>query len=135
MTSARYPRATGAARLVPSHAELRPTFAQVWPTLFWAAWGAWIAIADLRQADLQPAVIRLMLGAAVLGYARPRRWWLWALALACWVPLEPVLGVLCGLTPSYDYNLGVWALPPLPALAGGLVGRGLANAMRERKPA
>jgi hypothetical protein len=116
--------------MVPSPAELRPTFAQTWPWLFWAVWGAWIAFADLRQTDLQPAMVRLLFGAMVLGYARPRRWWLWALVLALWVPLEPVLGVLFGLAPTYDYNPGMWLLPPLPALAGALVGRGLASAMR-----
>jgi len=133
MTGVRFPRPTGAARMVPSPAELRQTLAQSWPWLFWAAWGTWIAFADLQHTDIQPAILRLLVGALVLGYARPRRWWLWSLALACWVPLEPVLAVLAGLSPTYDYNLGVWALPPLPALAGGLVGRGIASAMRERK--
>jgi len=98
--------------------------------VFWAVWGLWIAVSDLRHSDLQPAVLRLLAGAMLLGYARPRRWWLWALALATWVPLEPVLALLFNVTPGIDYNLWVWALPPVPALAGGLIGRGLATAAR-----
>ena len=134
MTSVRFPlRATGAARLVPTPAELRPDWKTVWPWLFWALWGGWLAVSDLHSDDLQGAILRMVFGAAVLGYARPRRWWLWSLALALWVPAEPLLAVLLRTTPTFDYNPGVWLLPPLPALVGGLLGRGIATGVLTRR--
>ena len=81
MQSVRFPpRPIGAARLVPTPADLRPDWKRAWPWLFWALWGAWLAVSDLRSADLQPAVFRMVLGAAVLGAARRRHWWGWSLA-------------------------------------------------------
>ena len=127
------PRATGAARLVPTPADLRPDLKTAWPWLFWMLWGAWLAVSDLRSDDLQGAVLRMVLGALVLGYARPARWWLWSLALAAWVPAEPALATLLHITPNFDYNPGMWFLPPIPALVGGFLGRGIATGVLTRK--
>ena len=96
-----------------------------WPWLFWALWGVWLAVSDLRNSDVQSAVIRVFVGAAVLGAARPRRWWFWALALAAWVPAEPLVARVAGIPMSYPFNLGALFLPPLPALLGAAVGKGL----------
>ncbi|HEY6193420.1 MAG TPA: hypothetical protein VI504_00110 [Candidatus Eisenbacteria bacterium] len=136
MHSVRFPpRPIGAARLVPTPTDLRPEWKHAWPWLFWALWGAWLAVSDLRSDDLQPAVFRMLLGAAVLGAAQRRRWWLWSLALAAWVPAEPIVAAVLRTTPGYETNSGVWILPPLTALVGGFLGRGIAaSALAHRKP-
>ena len=91
------PRPTGAARLVPSPAAVqRLEWNSAWPWLFWALWGAWLAVSDLSNDDLQPAMTKLLIGAAVLGFARPSRWLLWSLALAAWVPAEPLVVAAVG---------------------------------------
>lgn len=136
MNSVRFPlRPTGAARLVPTPAELRPDWKTAWPWLFWALWGGWLAVSDLHSDDLQGAVLRMVFGALVLGFARPRHWWLWSLALAAWVPAEPMIATILRTTPSFEYNAGMWLLPPLPALVGGFLGRGIANGVRARRGA
>lgn len=119
--------------MVPTPEELRLDWKTVWPWLFWALWGAWLAVSDLHSDDLQPAVLRLMVGAAVLGYARPARWWLWSLALAAWVPAEPLLATVLHMTPTFEYNPGVFLLPPLPALVGGFFGRAIATGVLTRR--
>src|SRR5262252_9472400 len=99
-----------------------PAWKTAWPPLYWLLWGAWLAVSDLRdERALQSALLRLLIGAAVLGLARPRRWWLWSLALAAWVPLEPVLAVALKLDTRYEFDWGSWLLPPLPALLGGVL--------------
>lgn len=100
-------------------------WASVWPWLFWALWGVWLAVSDLRNSDVQPAVIQMFVGAAVLGAARPRRWWLWALALAAWVPAESLVARVAGIPMSYPFNMGSLLLPPLPALLGAAAGKGI----------
>ena len=127
------PRATGAARLVPTPADLRPDLKTVWPLLFWVLWGAWLAVSDLRNDEAQAAVLRLVIGSAVLSFARPRQWWLWSLALALWVPAEPLLAAILRITPRFEPNIGVWLLPPLPALVGGMLGRAVATGVAARK--
>ena len=117
---------------MPSAASQRLDWKTGWPWLFWALWGAWLAVSDLRSDDLQPAVLRLVLGAVVLGYARPSTWWLWSLALAAWIPAEPFIAGLLRTTPGFDYNPGVWLLPPLVALVGGFLGRGIARGVFTR---
>ena len=119
--------------MVPSAASQRLAWKSVWPWLLWAVWGAWLAVSDVRSDDLQAAAFRLLIGAVVLGYARPKRWWLWSLALAAWVPAEPLIGRLLRTTPGFGYNLGAWLLPPLPALAGGFLGRVIARSVLERQ--
>ena len=131
-----HPRPVGAERLVPTPAETDRAWKTVWPWLFWALWGVWLVVSDLRdERQLQPALLRLLIGAALLGFLRPRRWWLWSLALAAWVPFEPALAVLLRLSPSYEFNIGSWVLPPLPALIGGFLGRSMARGVRPRKAA
>jgi hypothetical protein len=100
----------------------------IWPFVFWFGWGLWIAISDLQNTDVQPTVIKLIVGAAVLGFARPSTWWIWSLALAAWVPLEPMVASLFHLVRAYHTTfVGALALPPIPALIGGLVGRTFAR--------
>ena len=123
----------GAARLVPTPAELRPDWKSAWPWLFWALWGAWLAVSDLRDAELQPTMLRMIVGAAVLGYARPRTWWLWSLVLAAWIPAEPLVASVLRITPAIEYTLGNWLLVPLPALLGGFLGRGIAAGVAARR--
>jgi len=126
------PRAMGAARLVPPPSRLE--WSTVWPWAFWALWGGWLAVSDLLDENhLQPALVRLLVGAAVLGLARPKRWWLWSLALAAWVPIEPALAVLMRISPGYEFDAGSWLLPPLPALVGGFLGRSMARGAGPRK--
>ena len=100
-------------------------WANVWPWLFWALWGVWLSVSDLRNSDVQAAVIQMFVGAAVLGAMRPKRWWLWALALAAWVPAEPLIARVAGIPMSYPFNMGALFLPPLPALLGAAAGKGL----------
>ncbi len=128
-----HPHPTGAARLVPSPTDLKPEWKTAWPWLFWVLWGVWLAVSDLRDDDVQPAVLRLLLGAAILGYARPKRWWLWSLALAAWVPAEPLVAAALRLTLQTHDNPGVWLLPMLPALVGGLLGRSIARGVLTRR--
>jgi len=32
-------------------------WASAWPWLFWALWGVWLAVSDLRNSDVQPVGI------------------------------------------------------------------------------
>ncbi|MFN8587642.1 MAG: hypothetical protein U0704_07535 [Candidatus Eisenbacteria bacterium] len=92
-----------------------------WPWLFWALWGAWLAASDLRNDDVQPAVVLLFAGAGVLGFARPARWWAWAVALGAWVPAEPLLAAVTRAPMAYPPNWGA-LLAFVPALLGGAAG-------------
>ena len=130
-----HPRAIGSARVVPSPAEMPSPWKLAWPWLFWAACGVWLAVLDMRNDEVQPAVLVLILGAAVLGFARPRAWWLWSLALAAWIPAEPLVNGALRLGLSPHVNPGTWLLPPIPALVGGLVGWGIARGVRAHGPA
>ncbi len=106
-------------------ASPRTIWASVWPWLFWALWGAWLAVSDLRNSDVQAGVIQLFVGAAALGAARPQRWWAWALLLAAWVPAEPLVARTLAVPMSYPLNWGSVLLPPIPALMGAGVGMAL----------
>ncbi len=128
-----HPRPAGAARLVPSPAELPSAWKTAWPWLFWLLWGVWLAVSDLRNDDIQPAVFRLMIGSLVLGYARPHTWWLWSLALAAWVPAEPLVAAIFRMTNTFQNDFVGWCLPPLPALVGGFLGRGIALGVVTRR--
>ncbi len=125
-----HPRSTGTARLVPLPSEMPSAWQIAWPWLFWACWGVWLAVSDLRNDEVQPAVLKLVLGAAILGFARPRGWWFWSLALAAWIPAEPLVASLLRMDAMAHVNPGAWYLPPIPALVGGLLGRSVARAVR-----
>jgi hypothetical protein len=124
------PRPIGAARLVPLPSEMPSAWQTAWPWLFWACWGAWLAVSDLRSEGVQPAVLRLVVGAAVLGFARPRTWWAWSLALALWIPAEPYVALLLGTGRVPHDDLGVWFLPAIPALVGGFLGRSVSHGVK-----
>lgn len=123
------PRANGAGRMVPLPSEMPSAWQTAWPWLFWACWGAWLAVSDLRTDDVQPAVMRLIVGAGVLGYSRPRTWWLWSLALAAWIPAESLVASWFHLDAIANDAFGAWLFPPLPAIAGGLLGRSIAKSL------
>ena len=121
-----HPRPTGAARLVPPP-TVPSAWRTGWPWLFWACWGAWLAVSDLRDDEVQLAVIRLILGGALLGFARPRTWWFWSFALAAWIPAEPLLASLFRIEFAREADPGRWYLPLIPALLGGFLGRSVAR--------
>jgi hypothetical protein len=129
-----HPRPVGTARMVPSPREMRPSWKSAWPWLFWACWGAWLAVSDLRNDDVQPAVLRMLVGGVVLGFARPHTWWRWGLALALWVPVEPMLNAAFSLGAQLESNPGAWFLPSIPALIGAFLGRSMALGARKRPP-
>jgi len=122
--------AIGAARLVPPPPAMPSAWQIAWPWLFWVCWGAWLAVSDLRNDEVQPAVIRLVVGAALLGFARPRGWWFWSLALAAWIPAEPLVASLFRLDAPLHDNAATWYLPPVPALLGGFLGRCIARGVK-----
>lgn len=95
----------------------------IWPFLFWGGWGLWTATGDLQTSNVAPALIKLGIGAAVLGFARPNGWWIWALALSAWVPLEPLVAEAMKMENATRSALLGTLLPPIPALLGGVVGR------------
>jgi hypothetical protein len=109
-----------------------PAWKAIWPLVFWAAWGLWLAVADLQNADVQPAVLRLLVGGGVLGFARPNTWLLWAIALSAWVPLEPFVAQVLHLPDTFRSTLLGMLLPLVPALVGGYLGRTLARIARRR---
>jgi hypothetical protein len=90
----------------------------------------WLSVSDLRNHGLQSAFLLLIVGSAVLGFARPRAWWFWSLALAAWIPAEPMVASLLGMTATPSTNAAAWFLPPLPALVGGFLGRSIARAVK-----
>lgn len=126
MTVRSHTRPAEHARLVPLPAESRLAWATVWPWLFWLCWGVWLAVSDLRETQLQPAIMRVLMGATVLGFARPARWWAWALALAAWVPAEPLIATLTRLPSDVVLSPGMFVLPLFPAFVGGFLGRSMA---------
>jgi hypothetical protein len=85
---------------------------------------------DLRNDEVQPAVLVLLAGGFVLGFARPRRWWAWGLALGAWIPAEPLWGRLRHLVPLYPYNPGV-VIAFIPALLGAGAGAWMAKVRQE----
>lgn len=93
------------------------------PYVFWLGWGLWIAIGDLHSAEVQSAVIKLLVGGAVLGFFRPTTWWIWALALSAWVPLEPLVARFLEMPDTFRSTLLGTVLPVIPAVIGGLLGR------------
>jgi hypothetical protein len=97
----------------------------VWPWLFWLCWGVWLAVSDLREPGLQPAIMRVLMGATVLGFAKPLRWWVWSLALAAWVPAEPLIAALFRIPSGVTWSPGMFVLPMFPALVGGFLGRSM----------
>lgn len=109
--------------MVPSPSEMPSVWKWILPFLFWTGWGLWTAIADMGNDDVQPAVLRLFIGAAILGMWRPRTWWVWALALSAWIPAEPLVASALHLTQPFKSGLAGTLLPPIPALLGGFLGR------------
>ncbi|MBI5169253.1 MAG: hypothetical protein HZA61_07175 [Candidatus Eisenbacteria bacterium] len=128
MKSAFPPSAAAAKSAVSTR---RGPWRAVWPWLFWALWGVWLAASDLRNDDVQSAVVLLLVGAFVLGFARPRHWWAWAIALGAWVPAEPLLAAVTRTPMAYAPNWGA-LIAFLPALAGAGVGAALASSRREK---
>lgn len=114
------------ARLVPSPEASRPAWATAWPWLFWLCWGVWLAVSDLRETDLQSAIMRVLMGAVVLGFARPKQWWAWSLAVAAWVPAEPMIAAITRLPSDVVWSPGMIVLPLFPAFTGGFLGRSMA---------
>lgn len=111
----------GATSAAPTPARFSSAWRTAWPWLFWALWGAWLAVSDLRNDEVQPAVLLLLAGSFVLGLARPRLWWAWGLALAAWIPAEPLVTRVAGIAPRWPYNPGV-ILAFVPALLGAGAG-------------
>lgn len=122
---------TPEARAVRSSGRLSNAWRTVWPWLFWALWGAWLAVSDLRNDDVQPAVLLAFAGGAVLGFARPRTSWVWGLLLGAWVPAEPLVARVTGIAPAWPYNPGV-LLAFVPALLGAAAGATLASARKSQ---
>jgi hypothetical protein len=118
--------ATGGSSAADTPGSPANAWRTAWPWLFWALWGAWLAVSDLRNDDVQPAVLIALAGAFVLGLARPRRWWAWGLALGAWVPAEPLVSRLTGIAPSYPFNAGA-LLAFVPALVGAGLGAAAAR--------
>jgi len=127
-------RPIGAARLVPPP-SVPSAWRTGWPWLFWACWGAWLAVSDLRDEEVQPAVIRLIVGSALLGFARPRTWWFWSIAFAAWIPAEPLVASLLRIEVAAPADPGLWYLPLVPALLGGFLGRSIARGVRPMREA
>lgn len=127
-----HPHPAEAARLVPSAESLRPDWKTAWPWLFWALWGVWLAVSALLDADLQPAMIRLLIGAAVLGYAQPKTWLPWSLALSLWVPAQAMLAPIFGVPVMDTMGWAPWVVALLPSLVGGFLGRNVAAAVTLR---
>ena len=92
-----------------------------WPLLFWALWGGWLAVSDLRSDEVQGTVLLILVGSFVLGLVRPHRWWAWGLALAAWIPAEPLVTRVTGISPLWPYNPGV-LIAFVPGLAGAALG-------------
>ena len=127
-----HPRPIAETRLVPSPAELPPMWKTAWPIAFWLCWGLWLAVTDMRNDDIQPAVLRVILGAGVLAFAQPQRWVFAAIATALWVPAEPIVARVFGLEAGAQ-NIGSYVLPLLPALMGAFLGHRLAGFVASRR--
>jgi len=118
------------SRDVPSPAaSRRNAWSAVWPWLFWALWGAWLAVSDLRSDDVQPAVLLLLAGGFVLGFARPRGWWAWGIGLGLWVVAEPLIAATLGLAMADPVHRGA-VLAFIPALLGTATGAAIAGMRR-----
>jgi hypothetical protein len=124
---------TGASSAARTTARFSNAWRTAWPWLFWALWGAWLAASDLRNDDVQPAVFKMFAGAFVLGFARPRGWWAWGLALGAWVPAEPIVSRITGIPPLTPFNAGA-VLAFVPALLGAGAGAWAAS-LRRSSPA
>ena len=122
-------RPVGSARVVTPSSEMPSMWSAIWPFLFWALWGVWTSVSDLHGEGVMSAVIRLFVGAGILGFFRPRTWWVWALALSAWVPLEPMVASALSLTGTQRSALMGTIIPPIPALLGGLLGKSFARTL------
>lgn len=104
----------------------RRAWSIAWPWLFWALWGASLAAWDQRSDDTGITAGFLLAGCAVLGFARPRHAWGWALALAAWIPGEILIAALRHVPLTYPANPGM-LIALVPALLGAALGRALAS--------
>jgi len=119
-----------ASRDVPSPAASRKNaWSAAWPWLFWALWGAWLAVLDLHNDEVQPTVLLLLVGGFVLGLARPRRWGAWAIGLGLWVVAEPLIARAFHLAMAYPPNAGA-VLAFIPAGLGTGAGAAVARLRR-----
>jgi hypothetical protein len=117
---------TGATSAAPTTGRPWSAWRTAWPWLFWALWGAWLAVSDLRNDEVQGTVLLVLAGAFVLGLARRRAWWAWGVALAAWVPAEPLVTRVTGTAPAWPYNPGV-VLAFVPGLLGAGAGARVAG--------
>ena len=124
-----HPRPVGSARLVPPSSEMPSMWSAIWPFLFWGLWGGWTAVSDLHGEGMHGALIRLFVGAGILGFFRPNAWWIWALALSAWVPLEPMVASALSLTDVQRSVLMGTIIPPIPALLGAVLGKAFARTL------
>jgi hypothetical protein len=75
---------------------------------------------DFNNDEPQAAVIVILLCTALLGFARPRKSWIWALIVALCLPLVYLLARAAGLRPVGWPEPGIYAslLALIPAFIG-----------------
>lgn len=120
--------------LGPSADVPPPTSAwsRFWPALVYLAVTPWFLHADRSGDDVQPAVLVILAIGLVLGFARPRQWWLWAIAIGLWPMLERLSEWLGWLPSAYASDPGSGLIALIPAFAATLAGRTLRRAITAR---
>ncbi len=103
---------------------LRPRW---WLLLFTLFLGFVVGWLDLRITEVSASVLMLLTFGFFSGFAQPKRWWLWTLALGLWVPAFAFIASNVGATHPTPTELITSSLalvfPLVGSLAGALVRR------------
>jgi len=97
----------------------------------------WIGWLDFHQAEVQPAVLLLLLGSGIIAWLQPKYAWLVALMLGLSIVETQFVADVLGRTPAYPTGPRVAALLALipasiGAAVGALIGVGMTRVSRPR---
>ena len=98
--------------------------------------GGFAATVDMHATDVQATVLTLLVLGVLLGFAQPRRWWLWGIAEGGTIPLAYVVAPSLGITPRAWPEPSTFAalLAVLPAFVATALGAALASGAPEGRP-
>jgi hypothetical protein len=80
--------------------------------------GAFATYVDTNSAEVQPTVLSLLVMGVLLGFAQPKRWWLWGLVTGATLPLAYGGAALAGVSLRWwpQPNVGASALAIVPSM-------------------
>lgn len=95
---------------------------RAWPYVLACAGGLGVAYINLRTDEVTLVAVPLFTVAFVLGLARSRRAWRWALLAAVWTPIGQACALAVGMRLTYPNDAGALASAALGVLLFALLG-------------